>query len=314
MTQLEGIIRAEIRRGGPMRFDRFMALALYHPEFGYYCNAQDPFGISGDFYTAAQMQPEFGTLVRTFIQILLPDAAPAHIRVADLGAGRGEMREALSCFDYVAVERNTPAPERVQIVFANEFFDALEVRAGEWRDGAPHELLVAESAEGFHWVSGAPMEQQAAEYVARYWSPRNEGDRFEIGERALAWIDRAAAMISDGWLIAIDYGHTRNETVRFPQGTLMSYRRHVASEKVLHSPGERDITVHVSFDALAERARLAGFEQVTVGTLGSLLMQTLEHSNAMEHAGIAQRQRLKTLLFGMGETFRVLLAWKSERK
>ena len=33
---LAGMIRAEIDDDGPMPFARFMELALYHPEFGYY--------------------------------------------------------------------------------------------------------------------------------------------------------------------------------------------------------------------------------------------------------------------------------------
>ena len=48
----------------------------------------------------------------------------------------------------------------------------------------------------------------------------------------------------------IDYGYTTAEAKRFPAGTLMSYRRHAASEDVLADPGERDITAHVCFPAL----------------------------------------------------------------
>ena len=40
MTPLEEIIRAEIRASGPMRFDRFMEMALYHPGSGYYAKTE----------------------------------------------------------------------------------------------------------------------------------------------------------------------------------------------------------------------------------------------------------------------------------
>jgi len=42
MTTLEEIIRAEIRATGPMRFDRFMEMALYHPGSGYYAKTGGP--------------------------------------------------------------------------------------------------------------------------------------------------------------------------------------------------------------------------------------------------------------------------------
>ena len=51
MTALEEMIRAEIRAGGPMRFDRFMETALYHPGLGYYAKVGgvSPIGRSGAF-------------------------------------------------------------------------------------------------------------------------------------------------------------------------------------------------------------------------------------------------------------------------
>ena len=298
-----------------MRFDRFMELALYHAEFGYYRTARDPFGTAGDFCTAAQYQPEFGDLIRIFIEKLGPPQAGTPMRVADLGAGRGEMREAFARFDYIPVEHGNVMPELVNAVFANEFFDALPVRAGVMKDGSARELLVTECGQEFCWHVGHVLDTQSAEYLAKYWTPRAEGDQFEISDQSKLWIERAAASIDDGWLIAIDYGHMMRETARFPAGTLMSYRRHIASGSVLLTPGERDITAHVSFDALADSAREAGFTDVAVRTLGSVLIEALSHEPYLERAGLGQRQRVKALLYGLGETFRVLVARKkAERK
>ena len=61
------LIRDEIRRQGPITFAQFMDLALYSPDLGYYRTRQ-PFGLSGDFYTASQLQPVFGELVAAFIE------------------------------------------------------------------------------------------------------------------------------------------------------------------------------------------------------------------------------------------------------
>jgi len=37
-NRLEQVIRKKIDRAGPITFESFMDLSLYHPEFGYYAN------------------------------------------------------------------------------------------------------------------------------------------------------------------------------------------------------------------------------------------------------------------------------------
>src|SRR5688500_591605 len=124
MTELESIIHREIERTGILPFTRFMQLALYHPEFGYYRRPRDPFGREGDFYTAQQLQPLFGDVIGGIIEQW--DAGPA---VVELGAGRGEMATAFSRWDHVAIEAGRgDLPAHFEgVVFANEFFDALPV-------------------------------------------------------------------------------------------------------------------------------------------------------------------------------------------
>ena len=53
-------IRAEIERGGPMPFARFMDLALYDPAGGYYRATEARPGRAGDFLTAPEIHPVFG--------------------------------------------------------------------------------------------------------------------------------------------------------------------------------------------------------------------------------------------------------------
>lgn len=43
--------------GGSVTFERFMALALYHPHLGYYSQYVNSVGASGDFTTAPELQP-----------------------------------------------------------------------------------------------------------------------------------------------------------------------------------------------------------------------------------------------------------------
>ena len=60
MTTAGELLAREIRASGPVPFRRFMEVALYHPEHGYYRRPRDPFGKRGDFFTAEQVQPVFG--------------------------------------------------------------------------------------------------------------------------------------------------------------------------------------------------------------------------------------------------------------
>jgi len=82
--------------------------------------------------------------------------------------------------------------------------------------------------------------------------------------------DRARAR--RGYVLTIDYGYTRAESIRFPGGTLMGYHRHTARERVLEDPGGRDITAHVNFTAIEERGAEIGLRTVVFETLARTLV------------------------------------------
>jgi SAM-dependent MidA family methyltransferase len=320
LTPLAALIRDEIARDGPLPFQRFMSLALYHPEHGYYRRDRDPFGKAGDFYTAAQLQPVFGILMAARVRALWEELGrPPDFTVADLGAGRAEMREAFSEWRYVPVDVDRGAlPARFTgVVFANEFFDALPVDVAVSRPGGFRQMLAGWNGDRFVWVEGGAVTPAAADYIERYLAPPEEGSLVEINLEALAWIERIALSLERGFLFTIDYGYTRRERGRFPQGTLMSYRRHTAIEDVLAGPGERDITAHVSFTALEEHGRRCGLDPVRSASLAQTLLEAgaadefaAALSAGTPAASSERRLQLKTLLFGMGETFRTLLQRK----
>jgi SAM-dependent MidA family methyltransferase len=316
LTPLAELLRDEIHRRGPITFHRFMQAALYDPANGYYRRASDPFGKQGDFYTAEQIQPVFGILMAARIRALHHEmGAPSDFTVVELGAGRREMAAAFSEWRYVPVDLADGAlPAHFRgVIFANEFFDALPVHAVTYRDGCFRELCVAWDG-GFVWHTGEPAHEQIADYMQRYFPPPSEdGALFEVNLEALAWMERIAQAL-DGYLFTIDYGYTRAESVRFPRGTLMSYRRHHASEDVLADPGVRDITAHVSFTALQEYGARLGLETVSFETLARTLLSAGEPDQFQTALAastptdeVRRRLQLKSLLFGMGETFRTLI-------
>lgn len=319
MTVAE-LLRDEIGRRGPIPFSRFMEVALYHPEAGYYRRGRDPFGKHGDYFTAEQLQPVFGILMAARIRRLWVEmGSPEDFEVVELGAGRREMAEALKEFRYWAVELDTPSwPERFRgVVFSNEFFDALPVDVAVRRGPVFVEELVGWRDGRFVWTMGEKLDGERAEYAARYLSEAEEGARVEIGLEALRWVERIAARLESGYAVTIDYGYTARELVRFPRGTLMSYRRHTASEDVLAEPGERDITAHVAFSALQQRGAELGLRPVRLESLAATLMEAGEPDGFRAALGdgekgeaLRRRLQLKTLLFGLGERFRTLIQRK----
>jgi SAM-dependent MidA family methyltransferase len=320
MTPAGELLAAEIERCGPVPFRRFMEVALYHPTHGYYRQPRDPFGKAGDFYTAEQIQPVFGILIAARIRDLFHEMGePADFTVVELGAGRREMAEAFAEWNYVPVDIDSGAmPDRMTgVVFSNEFFDALPVDAAIYRDGTFREQRVALRDGAFRWHTADAVSAEAEEYLRRYYLPPEEGRWYEVNLAALAWLKQIAAKLTRGCVLSIDYGFTRAESVRFPAGTLMGYRRHTAREDVLTGAGLRDITAHVNFTALEEAGAAVGLVPEALKTLAQTLLRAGERDQFAAALGtgggseeLRRRMQLKTLLFGMGETFRVLLQRK----
>jgi len=320
VTPLTALIRDEISRAGPISFECFMDLALYHPRYGYYTRGRDPFGRQGDYFTASQLQPVFGLLMAAQVRALFEDMGrPRDFRVLELGPGRGEMAAAFAEWNYVGVDIAGGAlPDRLRgVVFAHEFFDALPVSVAVRRGDAFRELRVGWNGERFAWAEGEAVSGETEAYLRRYSENPEEGRVAEVNLRAWRWLEELAARWERGFLLAIDYGYTARESVRFPAGTLMSYRRHAALEDVLDEPGERDITAHVCFTALEEHAAACGFSLARRESLTQMLLRAGESgalAAALEAETEAERRRrtlqLKTLLAGLGESFRTLLLAK----
>jgi SAM-dependent MidA family methyltransferase len=241
---------------------------------------------------------------------------PPKFRVVEPGSGRGEMAGALAEFSYTPVEAlDSGLPERITgVVFANEFLDALPVGVAVRRGGSFHDRLVDADGETFRFIDGDECEAATLEYLEHYYADAEDESIVEVHLRGLAALDHIAAAL-DGYLLIIDYGYTAREFVRHTSGTLMSYQKHIATPDVLADPGMRDITAHVPFSVVEDRLRQRGAVVERFGTLASFLLDAGEadqFSAALEAAdekeALRRRLQLKTLLFGMGETFRVMLA------
>lgn len=83
-------IRTEIEATGPMTFARFMELALYDPDLGYYRVPEERPGRAGDYLTAPEIHPIFGAAIaRQLVEIWDRLDRPDRFILREYGAGSG---------------------------------------------------------------------------------------------------------------------------------------------------------------------------------------------------------------------------------
>ena len=129
--ELVAAISSEIVRNGPIPFVRFMELALYHPQYGYYMRQPDGadherIGWSGDFYTSSDVYPILGrALAAQARQMDELVGCPTPFTIVEMGAGKGllaqdclaaiyaEQDDFASRVRYVLIERS-PAMQALQ--------------------------------------------------------------------------------------------------------------------------------------------------------------------------------------------------------
>ena len=298
-TTLATLLAARIAREGPIPFREFMAQALYHPEHGYYGSGRAQIGRGGDFFTNVSVGPLFGRLLaRQFAEMWERLGRPAEFAIVEQGAHRGDFAGdvlaalhgfAPECFAATryhiiepvaklraaqeAVLKGNVAwhpmlddlPPFTGVHFSNELLDAMPAHLVTWNGAEWLERHVAVQGDGFVFTD-APLTSEALRAYLADVPPVPAGYVTEVNLDALAWIDAVAARLKRGWVLAIDYG-LRREDYFAPErrtGTLRAYAGHRVNDDPLARPGEIDLTTHVEFSSLMERAtqtglRAAGF-------------------------------------------------------
>jgi SAM-dependent MidA family methyltransferase len=275
-------IRAEIEKHGPISFARFMDRALYHPEHGYYSSGRCTIGRKGDYFTNVSVGPLYGQLLTAqFVEIWEQLGKIDNFMVVEQGAHDGQFahdvlefaqKHALEFFAALRYRIVEPFPilqERqwrtlklfrdkvewrdslqsfVGIHFSNELMDAMPVRLisggmEKFVDLKDHRFVFVER----------PLSQGATT------SESSQG-KGALNQAALDWIDDVAAKLQRGYVIAIDYGRLDDEFE--PNVQVRAQHRNLDSP--FEQIGHADITMHVDWSSIVERAqrnglRIAGF-------------------------------------------------------
>jgi len=147
--------------------------------------------------------------------------------------------------------------------FSNELLDAMPVhllaRAGgddDWK-----QRCVVESRDGFWFASEPITDAQLHEHAQKI--PREElGDyETEANLAALDWIENVSRKLLRGYVLTVDYGYPRDEfyAAERTSGTLQCRAQHRTVASPLDQIGHADITAHVDWTSVAERADECGF-------------------------------------------------------
>jgi SAM-dependent MidA family methyltransferase len=90
MNRLEQQIAEKIKEEGPITFEKFMDMALYYPELGYYSSPEITIGREGDFYTSPHLHPLFGAMLgRQLMEMWDSMGRPSLFHAVEMGAGAG---------------------------------------------------------------------------------------------------------------------------------------------------------------------------------------------------------------------------------
>lgn len=303
-----------------MSFARFMDLALYHPEVGYYRRDRARVGRrSGtDFFTASTSGPIFGELVSAACAALLGAGGrdPAVHHFVEIGAepdaGEGGIMAGVT-HPFKSVEtRRLGDPLELAgdcVVFSNELFDAQPCVRSVWRGGQWRELGVE--------LRGTMLQEIELKSELNEWPLAPvEGYRFDRPLAAAALAGRIAAEPWRGLFVAIDYGKTlRQLAAETPEGTARAYFRHRQGNDLLARPGEQDLTCHVCWDWLVDALRRHGFAEPKLDFQEAFFIRNagrfIAATSVAEAARLSQRKlALMQLLHPshLGQKFQALYA------
>ncbi len=262
-----------IDTSGPISVAHYMAEANAH-----YYASRDPLGAAGDFTTAPEISQMFGEIVGLCLADLWVRAgAPGDAAYVELGPGRGTL--AADALRAMASARFQPPVHLVEtspflrqaqadrlprahwhddsstlptgiplLIVANEFFDALPVRQLVATEQGWRERLVGHEEGRFRPVPGPPVGASAIPAEFRAAPP---GTVLETSPASVAIGRHLAGLLaaSGGAALIIDYGHSHTAA----GDTLQAVAVHDYADPWI-SPGERDLTAHVDFQALSEVA------------------------------------------------------------
>jgi len=323
--ELTTVIREEIA-GRPEKaipFARYMELALYHPDYGYYMANRPKVGKEGDFFTSASVHPVFGETLADVVVDMWRAGEMQEPVLVEIGGGTGTLcrhmldrlreatpelyssmavllieaspyhrelqREAIRSHDvkkrwYSSLGEAAAREQIAGVILSNEWLDAFPVHIAEKTSAGWQEVWVTDTGERFAQAAGA-VTPAVADYLQKRQPRVQSGARIEINTGMELAAKDAATLLQKGCVVTIDYGDLEEELYHPSRkgGTLMCYYRHQAHGNPFWHPGEEDITAHVNFSAWKECGEREGLREVAYMRQDKFLMRSGLLQKAVAH-------------------------------
>jgi SAM-dependent MidA family methyltransferase len=189
------------------------------------------------------------------------------------------------------------------VYFCNELIDAMPVHllaaTGKPGERKWNERMVDCTSSGFVFVN-RPITHRGLQRQLRKIPLAPEGNyETETNLAVLDWIDALAAKLVRGVVLVADYGFARADyySAHRTTGALQCYAGHRALPSPLERVGECDITAHVEWTSLAERAEECGLQIAGFTDQNHFLTGLLASYPALASAGAKKSRALQTLIY-----------------
>lgn len=276
-----------------VRFDQFMAAALYDEDKGYYTSRIRSVGRQGDFSTSASLSPLLAKGIANWVCQHSPFTP-----LIEVGPGSGQLAKDIR--NYLPLHRRlflkqylveisnplrklqreqNPKAKQVSslkealddcggsaLIYSNELVDAFPARVFR-KSGERFEELFLSSAENQileDWQD--IVELPDSTFFDQDW---NEGQRFEVHQTYHHWLQEWVKDWKGPSMLTVDYGGLPQEVLeRRLGGTLRAYfqQQRLEGPAVYTNAGFQDLTCDVNFEDLQKWGQELGLQTTSYQT------------------------------------------------
>lgn len=287
------------QQDGILSFDKFMEIALYTENLGYYEKSGDIFGKNGDFMTASELGNLFSKCVNNEILNVLQQIGGS---IYEFGAGSGRFSKTvldhleksdLRCIprfniieksrnllkvqkEFLSLNKNVAWYDDISnlkldgFLIANELLDAMPAKCFIKNNGVVTEYGVGANRGNLFWDFKNSI---VPDYLITQLQSKPDGFRTEYIAPLYLWLQKVFNQSGQIVLLILDYGSLKEEFYQDSRGdgTIKCHYKHQLTYDPLIQPGLKDITVSVDFSLLEDYATKIGYDVLGFAPLEKLL-------------------------------------------